>query len=234
MAEAPPTLPREPAGAPSPRTLVLLRHGRTSWNASGRVQGQIDSELDETGLAQAEAVAPHIAAYRPVAVWTSDLQRAAVTASYVAREAGLELRTDPRLREFGLGEREGITHAEYSAAHPCEYADFVTGRWSSVPGAEGVEDVRSRTTACLTELAASIAPGEVAVGVAHGAALRVAVEGLVAGTASEPSAYAGMDNCGWAVLRERHAPRDGEPSWRLVAYNRTAPDPRFAQSRTAG
>lgn len=213
---------------------MLLRHGRTSWNASGRVQGQIDSELDEVGLAQAAAVAPHVAAYRPAAVWSSDLQRAAVTASYVAREAGVELRTDPRLREFGLGEREGITHAEYRTAHAVEYDDFVTGRWSSVPGAEGVEDVRLRTTTCLTELAASVAPGEVAVGVAHGAALRVAVEGLAAGTASEPSAYAGMDNCGWAVLRERHAPRDGEPRWRVVAYNRTAPDPRFASARSAG
>ncbi|WP_141006862.1 histidine phosphatase family protein [Nocardioides humi] len=42
----------------APRRLVLLRHGRTAWNAEQRVQGQTDVQLDDTGLAQARAVAP--------------------------------------------------------------------------------------------------------------------------------------------------------------------------------
>ncbi|MDF9715552.1 histidine phosphatase family protein [Nocardioides sp. ChNu-153] len=210
----------EPPGAA--RTLVLLRHGETTWNAAHRIQGQVDSELSPTGLAQAAAVAPGLAALRPVAVWTSDLQRAAVTARHVAGAAGLEVRTDPRLREFGLGEREGVTHEDYAERWPQEYVDFVTGRWSSVPGAETLQEVRARVEACLTELADTLPADGLAVAVAHGAALRVAVEALVAGTASEPSAYSGMTNCGYAVLRERPLRRSGEPRWRLVAYNRTA------------
>ncbi|HEY1135784.1 MAG TPA: histidine phosphatase family protein [Nocardioides sp.] len=225
----------------APRTLVLLRHGQTAWNAEHRIQGQVDAELSATGLAQAARVAPYVVPFRPVALWSSDLRRAAVTASYVADVCGLVVRSDVRLREFGLGEREGTTHAEYAAAHPAEYEDFVTGRWSSVPGAETLTAVRARLESCLAELADSVAPGESAVAVAHGAALRVAVEALVAGTQSEPSAYAGMDNCGFAVLRERTRRRADEPRWRLTAYNRTAEtpavdgaDPRFASAEATG
>ena len=35
------------------RRLVLLRHGRTAWNDSGRAQGHTDVPLDEVGAAQA-------------------------------------------------------------------------------------------------------------------------------------------------------------------------------------
>ena len=72
------------------RRLVLLRHGRTEWNDTGRAQGHADVPLDETGEAQAKAVAPVLAALAPVAVWSSDLARAAGTAAVVAAEAGLE------------------------------------------------------------------------------------------------------------------------------------------------
>ena len=41
----------------SGRRLVLWRHGRTSWNASQRFQGQSDVPLDEVGVVQAAAAA---------------------------------------------------------------------------------------------------------------------------------------------------------------------------------
>ena len=66
------------------RRLVLLRHGRTSWNAARRVQGQLESELDETGHREAAAVAPVIAALAPAALWSSDSARARQTAAYLA------------------------------------------------------------------------------------------------------------------------------------------------------
>ncbi|MEP7090629.1 MAG: histidine phosphatase family protein, partial [Nocardioidaceae bacterium] len=45
----------------SGRRLVLLRHGRTAWNSTGRFQGLEDVELDEVGHEQAAAVAPYLA-----------------------------------------------------------------------------------------------------------------------------------------------------------------------------
>ena len=56
-------LPAHPAD-PHVRRLVLLRHGRTEWNDIGRAQGHADVPLDETGEAQAKAVAPVLAALR--------------------------------------------------------------------------------------------------------------------------------------------------------------------------
>ena len=43
------------------RRLVLLRHGRTSWNSAGRAQGYTDIDLDDRGHAEAAAAAPYLA-----------------------------------------------------------------------------------------------------------------------------------------------------------------------------
>ena len=92
-----------------PRRLILLRHGRTAWNHVLRVQGHTDVGLDDTGHAQAAGVAPTVAAMAPSLLWTSDLARAWETAAPVAAATGLAAVPDARLREFSLGEREGLT-----------------------------------------------------------------------------------------------------------------------------
>ena len=74
--------------------------------------------LDEVGRAQAAAVAPELAALRPVALWTSDLARARETAAYVEAATGLTAVVDARLREYDLGERTGMTMPEYAASPP--------------------------------------------------------------------------------------------------------------------
>jgi len=58
------------------RRLVLLRHGRTAWNAERRYQGQEDPPLDEVGQAQAWGAAALVAAMHPDLVVSSDLRRA--------------------------------------------------------------------------------------------------------------------------------------------------------------
>ena len=198
------------------RRLVLLRHGQTAWNAERRIQGQLEAELDDTGHAQAAAVAPVIAALAPVALWSSDSARARQTAAYVAKETGLEPTYDARLREYFLADRQGLSHAEYAEAAPDEFAEFARGNFDVVPGGENAADVAARMVAALTNLLAAIAPGQVAVAVSHGAAIRDAVPVLLGWPVTRRSVLHGLANCGWVELDQ---PAPGAPL-RLRAYNR--------------
>ena len=201
------------------RTLVLLRHGQTSWNLEGRAQGHSDVELDGTGHAQAAAVAPHVARLAPALLWASDLARARQTAEYVAKEVPVALRLDPRLREFDLGDRTGLTRSEFAEAYPEEYREFRTGHYDVGPGAESRAAVVARVTACVEDAFAALAPGESGVLVGHGGALKVSVLELLGWSEGATSGLQALENCGWAVISDNGV--DGR--LRLAAWNRTAP-----------
>ncbi len=215
-----------------PRTLVLLRHGQTAWNAEGRAQGHLDIGLDHVGRAQAEAAAPAIAALRPSVLVSSDLSRAATTAAFLAEACGLDVRHDPRLREYDVGERAGLTIPEFAAAYPAEHARWAAAGGSfehadAVPGAESTDDVLRRIVPALTEVLASVAPGGTACVVGHGAALKVATVALLGWDRSASTSLRGMDNCAHTVLADTGA----GASLRLVAWNRT---PDFAPRESVG
>jgi len=63
------------------RTLWLVRHGESSWNAAGLVQGQRDGQmLTLHGRHQARRVAKRLASQSIASIVSSDLQRALQTA----------------------------------------------------------------------------------------------------------------------------------------------------------
>jgi broad specificity phosphatase PhoE len=213
---------------PEVRRLVVLRHGRTSWNAEGRAQGQSDVELDAAGHAEAALAAPWVARYAPVALWSSDLARARQTAAYVAKETGLDPVYDERLREFSLGERTGLTNEEFAERFPAQAEALRAGRWDPVPGMETSGELAARVSASLVSLAESIDPGETAVVVAHGGAIKVGVSGLLGWSPEIAQALRHPVNCGWAVLE--HETLGSGARWRLAAWNLSAPDPDFTSA----
>ena len=106
-------------GQPGTRRLVLLRHGRTEWNSVGRAQGHANVSLDEVGRAEAARAAAFLASYQPAFVWSSDLARARETAEVLMTLLpGLELRLDERLREYDVGQRQGLTFPEFQEKLP--------------------------------------------------------------------------------------------------------------------
>lgn len=209
------------ANESAPRRLLLLRHGRTAWNLEGRVQGQTDVPLDEVGVEQARLVAPVVAAREPVAVWSSDLARARVTAEAVAAASGVELVTDPRLREFDLGERAGTRLADYAAAHADEYAAFRSGRYDVVPGGETREQLVERFVPAVREALATLAPGELGVVVAHGAALKVAAAALLGWPPEAVQTLHALGNCHWFEIDDSGAVDSVSGGLRLVTWNRS-------------
>ena len=200
------------------RRLVLLRHGQTAWNLVGRAQGHADVTLDDTGRAQAAAAAPYLAGYDAVALWSSDLARARETAAYVEQATGLRAVTDPRLREFDVGERSGLTVAEFAEKFPEAHAAWAAGHVTGgVPGAETIGDVTARMVPALREMLAALGPGETGIAVAHGACIKVSLVALLGLPEESEEVLFVMDNCGWASVAEH---RNGR--LRLDSYNETS------------
>ena len=154
--------------------LWLIRHGETSWNAEGRVQGQTDVPLSEVGHAQARAVATLFAGRQIDALYSSDLQRVTQTAQPVAQALGLAIRVEPMLRERHYGMFETLTYAEVKVRHPEEYARFKAHDPEfDFRGGEGLRVFFERSVACLTTIAARHAGEEVLI-FTHGGVLDMA------------------------------------------------------------
>lgn len=95
--------------------LYLIRHGRTAWNAQGRVQGWADVPLDEVGREQARRLAERLRACPPDLILCSPLWRAYETARILAAAWGVPVEVDERLKERGQGPLEGRMGAEVAA-----------------------------------------------------------------------------------------------------------------------
>ncbi|MTD13140.1 histidine phosphatase family protein [Nakamurella sp. YIM 132087] len=192
--------------------LILLRHGETDWNAVRRMQGHRDIPLNDTGLAQAAAAAPSVAALRPEIIVSSDLARAFATAGAVAAITGQQIVVDQRLRETSLGLWEGLTREDVVAGWPGEWQQWrTTSAHYAPPEGESRSQVAARAAAVVDELDA----GDT------GRALLVAHGGLIVGLtgrllelpADSWSALIGVGNCHWVELHRL----DGR--WRLHSYN---------------
>ncbi len=202
------------------RRVVLVRHGQTAWNAEGRAQGHADVGLDGTGRRQAEVMARVLAAgYEPAQLLSSDLARARETTAFLEKATGLTARADPRLREYDVGERTGMTRAEFADHLGAETPGALDlHAHVPVPGAETSEQVSARIVPAMEEALRRLGAGETVVVVTHGAALRVAVAGLLGWPVAAADGLEAMRNCGWASLVEV-----GGARLRLSAYNLTAP-----------
>jgi probable phosphoglycerate mutase len=104
------------------RSLLLVRHGQSEWNAVKRWQGIADSPLTDLGRRQAAAIGRLLAAgdhgeFSVIA--SSDLTRASETAVIIASQLGMaEVARDPRLREADAGPWQGMTPSEIAERWP--------------------------------------------------------------------------------------------------------------------
>lgn len=208
--------------------LVLWRHGRTGWNATGRFQGQLDPPLDEVGRNQAILAAPHLVAAglapEETVVVSSDLRRSAETAATLTALLGVPLRLDARLREHGMGVWEGLTREEVGERYPDQLADWLAGRPVRGRGGEEPAEVAARALAALTELP----PARVVVVVTHGGTAGRLVERLLGIGPDHRRVLGPLGNCAWSELALQ-----GD-RWRLLRHNSSvlqhpAPDPPHSQ-----
>ncbi|WP_151082329.1 MSMEG_4193 family putative phosphomutase [Nocardioides cynanchi] len=155
-------------------TLILLRHGRTSANASGTLAGRTKGvHLDDLGRAQAERAAARLAAVPLADLVSSPLERCRETARPVvaAQTGAVRVHTDKGLTECDYGEWQGRPLKELARlalwrtvqAQPSAVT-FPGGESMTQMQARAVDAVRRRDAA----VAAEHGDGAVWLAVSHG------------------------------------------------------------------
>lgn len=150
--------------------LLLIRHGRSTWNAQGRIQGQADPPLDDVGRDQAHKLAERLRGNPPTTLYSSPLQRARETAEIIANGLGVSVAADERLSEYGVGALTGLTSRQVVQQYP-----EVAERWNNaqsltIPGEEGRESFRARVVAAFDDIRSQHSEGTSAV-ISHGGTL---------------------------------------------------------------
>lgn len=148
--------------------VILIRHGETEWNLSGRWQGHADSPLSPRGVSQAIALGERMSNESLDHFYTSDLERAQHTARLIGEPSGWLANPMESLRERDLGVLEGLTTDEMIDKFPNEYHSFRNeGPDYQIPHGESFRQFCDRCDQALEEISARH-PGERIGLVTHG------------------------------------------------------------------
>ncbi len=179
--------------------LLLLRHGRSEMNAEHRVQGWLDSPLDEVGRAQAQAVARRLRQEEMEVLYTSTLRRARETAEIITGVLNVPLVADERLRECDVGAIAGLNNKEIEARFP-EWVQRwrETGGLAPPPGAEQPEVFWGRVVEAFDEIVGRHS-GEVVGVVTHGGVLGTYLSHLVGVVRKGRSPFS-LGNCSLSIV----------------------------------
>jgi glucosyl-3-phosphoglycerate phosphatase len=208
----------------------MLRHGQTDYNATNRMQGQLDTDLSDLGRDQAVAAAEVLAKRQPLLIVSSDLRRALDTAVALGERSGLPVEVDTRLRETHLGDWQDLNHVEVDAKWPGARLAWRNDATWAPHGGESRVDVAERGLPLVRELIADQTewgtdePERPVVLVAHGGLIAALTAALLKLPVANWPALGGMGNASWVQL-SGHADADAEFDdirWRLDVWNASA------------
>lgn len=195
-----------------PTDLYLVRHGQSTWNATGRWQGQADPPLSDHGRAQAFALAGNFPDAAVTHVVTSDLGRARATAEPIAARFGVEPVVDADLREIDVGSWSGKTRDEIRAEDAASLELYFQGQvgWT---GGESYEAHETRSGRAARSLEGLDSDGAV-IAVTHGGTMRALILELLQIDPNSRWRFTGIGHGSVTHLSR------GAYGWRLVFFNR--------------
>ena len=125
--------------------ILLVRHGETKWNVKEVFRGQIDIELNETGMKQAELLAEYLSNIKIDAIYSSALKRALTTAEKIASFHNIKVVTTPGLMDLNFGEWQGLSRQEVKGRYKELYAQWLSRpERVRMPAGENLDEVRTR------------------------------------------------------------------------------------------
>lgn len=157
--------------------LYLIRHGEV--DGAGRLLGRTDEPLSARGFDQARQIAEALSTAQLSTIYSSDLQRARVTAETIGKGCDLQVVENDAWREIDMGDWEGRTMASLHDEAPDLVAQLFSDPASfEYPGGESFACFTARVQTALSHLLTSHASGEVVL-VAHGGVCRAIIGSIL-------------------------------------------------------
>jgi broad specificity phosphatase PhoE len=127
------------------KTILLARHGTTTFNEIDQLQGRIDNPLNQKGRDEAERLAARLKCANLDAIFSSPLQRAVETATIINRFHNLPLTLVSEFSEIDLGEWEGLNYSKVREQFPDIHRRWICDPDFPIPGGESFSTVCART-----------------------------------------------------------------------------------------
>lgn len=187
--------------------LYLVRHGETTWNAEGRVQGHSESMLSASGIAQAAERSDEMLQHRFDAAYCSSSQRTRQTVHGLLDGAVDHVRYRDDLREIMLGSWEGRLRKDLQEEHAELYEKyFHRPAEFELEGAENYAQLQQRGEDALTEIV-EVHAGQRVLVVSHGAIIKATLLRFLGWPLSQMWVEPLIGNCSCSVVE--HSPEDG-------------------------
>lgn len=161
-------------------TLIIFRHGQSTWNLENKFTGWVDVDLSEKGIEEAKAAGVKLKGYKFDYAYASALKRAQNTltiALQVAGHAPLTPIYDKALNERMYGDLQGLNKADTAA----KYGDAQVKIWRrsydiAPPNGESLKDTAARVIPYFeNEIIPKLKSGKNIVIAAHGNSLRALI-----------------------------------------------------------
>jgi len=197
--------------------VLFVRHGETTWNREGRIQGWASTPLTGRGRDQARETGVYLRDVGVDRVLSSDLRRAQETGRLLCEgtrsadgdedQSGVdaELAFEQAWRERDFGDFQGLTRSAIADRHQGFTPDESLVAVESVPGGESLADFCQRVVAGWESLLAG-ADGEMVAVVTHGGPLRAVYGDITGQDVPTLSREWSPDNCGITEVDVSGAP----------------------------
>lgn len=169
------------------RKIYIIRHGRTDMNIEHRLQGQINTSLNDDGKAQAVETGKKLKAMEliPDIIYSSPLERCLQTAEGVTGRKRDQMIIDDRLIEMNFGENESKRVSELPKDFYRIFFDEPQ-KYQVPKGGESFEEVIERTGRFIEDLKKDACIDDKTVFVfSHGAAIHAMISYFTKAPVSE-------------------------------------------------